>query len=327
MANVTCAACGTEFDEKLKKCPSCGAKNRLKICPVCGAQMAKNAKRCPKCGAKNKKPIYKQWWFWAMAACVILFAFGNGKETYSGTSDDLNNNTTPVQEDEKQDAIIGTWYPYRYLDRSEETIKDATTLQSEVIVKDDHSLELVLGEDTYNFTWSFYKEDEDGRYYTLVTGDGESVFAALPSENSELFGDIEMYRDSLIILLNDDGLFCRKENTESDAEQSNITTGVKNAGSLSLGKQNALQKAYQYLEYSAFSYAGLVDQLEFEGFSNSEATYAADNCGADWNEQAALKAQQYLEYSAFSRSELIDQLEFEGFTHSQAVYGAEENGY
>lgn len=239
----------------------------------------------------------------------------------------MSENTNPVQEDEKQDSIIGTWYPYRYLDRSEETIKDATTLQSEVVVKDDHSLELVLGEDTYSFTWSFYKEDEDGRYYTLVTGDGESVFAALPSENLKLFDGMEMYRDSLIILLDDDGLFCRKENTGSDAEQSNMTSGMKNSDSLSLGKQNALQKAYQYLEYGAFSYAGLVDQLEFEDFSNSEAIYAADNCGADWNEQAALKAQQYLEYSTFSRSELIDQLEFEGFTHSQAVYGAAENGY
>lgn len=71
MANVTCAACGTEFDEKLKKCPSCGAKNRLKICPVCGAQMAKNAKRCPKCGAKNKKPIYKRWWFWVLVIYLV----------------------------------------------------------------------------------------------------------------------------------------------------------------------------------------------------------------------------------------------------------------
>ena len=71
----------------------------------------------------------------------------------------------------------------------------------------------------------------------------------------------------------------------------------------------------------------MIEQLEFEGFSTSEATYAADHCGADWNEQAAKKARQYLEYSAFSRSELIDQLEFEGFTYSQAVYGVGENGY
>ena len=114
---------------------------------------------------------------------------------------------------------------------------------------------------------------------------------------------------------------------EGDTKQGNVTSSVYNSASKSFGEQNALKKAYQYLEYNAFSYTGLIDQLEFEGFSTNEATYAADACGADWNEQAALKAQQYLKYSAFSRSELIDQLEFEGFTHSQAVYGAEQNGY
>lgn len=87
------------------------------------------------------------------------------------------------------------------------------------------------------------------------------------------------------------------------------------------GEQNALEKAYDYLDYTAFSYSGLVDQLKYEGFSESEATYAADNCGADWNEQAVKKAKQYLDYSAFSRSGLVDQLEYEGFTSSQAEYG------
>ncbi|MCI9211327.1 MAG: hypothetical protein HFI83_11835 [Eubacterium sp.] len=30
-----------------------------------------------------------------------------------------------------------------------------------------------------------------------------------------------------------------------------------------------------------FSHDGLVKQLEFEGFTNEESTFAADNCGAD----------------------------------------------
>ena len=34
-------------------------------------------------------------------------------------------------------------------------------------------------------------------------------------------------------------------------------------------------KAYEYLDYTSFSLAGLIDQLEFEGFSNAEATYGA----------------------------------------------------
>lgn len=92
------------------------------------------------------------------------------------------------------------------------------------------------------------------------------------------------------------------------------------SGSATFGEKNALEKAYQYLEYSAFSYTGLIDQLEFEGYTHSEAVYAADNCGADWNEQAVKKAGQYLDYASFSRSELLEQLEFEGFTHAQAEY-------
>lgn len=94
-----------------------------------------------------------------------------------------------------------------------------------------------------------------------------------------------------------------------------------------MGQKNALKKAKSYLSHSAFSYSGLVKQLEFEKYTHEEAVYAVDNCGADWNEQAAKKAKSYLSHSSFSRDGLIDQLEYEGFTHEQAVYGVEQNGY
>ena len=88
------------------------------------------------------------------------------------------------------------------------------------------------------------------------------------------------------------------------------------------GEQNALNKANDYLEFMSFSRSGLIDQLEFEGYTTSEAEYAADNCGADWDEQAVLKAEEYLDFMSFSRSGLIDQLEFEGFTYDQASAAA-----
>lgn len=94
-----------------------------------------------------------------------------------------------------------------------------------------------------------------------------------------------------------------------------------------MGQQNALKSANKYLDLMAFSYSGLIKQLEYEEYSQDEAIYAADNCGADWNEQAAKSAKKYLELMAFSRDGLIKQLEYEGFTHEQAVYGAEANGY
>lgn len=99
--------------------------------------------------------------------------------------------------------------------------------------------------------------------------------------------------------------------------------GDSTGGFVSSGERNALQKARDYLDVMAFSYTGLIEQLEFEGFSHSEAVYGADNCGADWNEQAVKKARDYLEIMSMSKSQLIEQLEFEGFTSSQARYGAD----
>lgn len=104
---------------------------------------------------------------------------------------------------------------------------------------------------------------------------------------------------------------------KTEPEEKNATTG----------EINALEKALSYLNYTSFSRSGLIDQLEYEGFSTEEATYGVDNCGADWNEQAAKKAQSYLDYSSFSRQGLIDQLVFEGFTQEQAEYGVSAVGY
>ena len=95
----------------------------------------------------------------------------------------------------------------------------------------------------------------------------------------------------------------------------------------SVGERNARKSAESYLGYSAFSRSGLIDQLEYEGYTTSQAEYGVDAQDADWNAQAALSAESYLEYSAFSRSGLIDQLEYEGFTTSQAEYGVDAAGY
>lgn len=90
---------------------------------------------------------------------------------------------------------------------------------------------------------------------------------------------------------------------------------------------NALKTAKNYLDYTSFSYTGLIEQLEYEGYSSEACSYAVNNCGADWNEQAAKKAQSYLDYSSFSRQGLIDQLLYEGFTQEQAEYGVTSVGY
>lgn len=92
------------------------------------------------------------------------------------------------------------------------------------------------------------------------------------------------------------------------------------------GEANALSSAKDYLRLMPFSYGGLVDQLEYEGYTSSEAKYAADHCGADWNEQALDSAQDYIDLMAFSYSGLIEQLEYDQYTHDQAKYGADNCG-
>ena len=65
-------------------------------------------------------------------------------------------------------------------------------------------------------------------------------------------------------------------------------------------------------------------ELEFEGYSTEEATYAVNNCGANWKEQAVRVAKNYLNTMSFSKQSLITQLEFEGFTEEEAQYGVEQ---
>ena len=58
---------------------------------------------------------------------------------------------------------------------------------------------------------------------------------------------------------------------------------------ISLAMENALGSAQDYLDYTAFSRLGLIDQLSSEygeGFDLADATWAVDQLRVDWNEQA-----------------------------------------
>ena len=45
------------------------------------------------------------------------------------------------------------------------------------------------------------------------------------------------------------------------------------------GEKNALARAKNYLNYSAFSYTGLIGQLEYEGFTHNQAVYGVTQNG------------------------------------------------
>ncbi len=117
-----------------------------------------------------------------------------------------------------------------------------------------------------------------------------------------------------------------EEPVVEEIEEPVIEEPVVEEPSETVSQSNAVESALSYIEYSAFSRKGLIDQLKFEDYSTADATYAVDAIDVDWNEQAAKSAANYLEYSSFSRQGLIDQLVFEGFTQSQAEYGVSTTG-
>ena len=131
--------------------------------------------------------------------------------------------------------------------------------------------------------------------------------------------------DSILLKANDtlDSL----QNSSYSSNNNNTQKPVQKKNP-TMGDTNAMLSAISYINTNiGFSRQGLIEQLEYEGYSNSEATYGADNCGADWYAQAVIRASNYISTMPFSKQGLIEQLEYEGFTHDQAVYGVEEIGY
>lgn len=112
----------------------------------------------------------------------------------------------------------------------------------------------------------------------------------------------------------------------SPAEESTKEPAANNASDMTTSQANAVRSADDYLSMSGFSKEGLIEQLEFEGYSKADAKFAIKALKPDWNAEAAESAKDYVDMSGFSRSGLIEQLMFEGFTRAQAEYGADKAG-
>jgi hypothetical protein len=119
----------------------------------------------------------------------------------------------------------------------------------------------------------------------------------------------------------------QRESSVTTPESSETAETQEEAVTETIGQKNARESAESYLDFSAFSRQGLIDQLEFEDYSTEDAEYAVDILNVDWKEQAAKSAESYLEFTSFSRDGLIDQLVFEGYTQEEAEYGVAAVGY
>ena len=301
-------------------------KNNLKLCKTCGATIAKNAKRCPKCGAKNKKPIYKRVWFWIIAVIFGWWLVGNVKNAIGKA---VTGTTLSPEE-----AIAGVWIADAvYDDKMQEIELSDEEKNIKLVFNEDHTATVIMaGISMGDSKWKYHKTDIDGNMiYSMTEGEGTFEIAGPCGKYKAYNGKLVMDMDGEIALFEKsadettedynnigsvDGLL-DSINRLSELVDNMDTDGT----SITQGKKNALKMAGEYLDLKGFSYSSLVEQLEYEGFSYSEAKYAADNCGADWNEQAARKATEYLNLKSFSRNKLIEQLEYEGFTREQAVYG------
>ena len=224
-----------------------------------------------------------------------------------------------------------------------------------VYINDDSTFQLQNGIFTYQGTWQeatvenaehFYVFSqtesirfamEDGELKEVASENAKTYYGAFLDSNCNVLLVYETLDDdeSPLIYLRDGnqahlramlngGNSAPAQERSKPSSSGNATPGSKPSQSVTSGQRNALEAAHNYLDFMPFSYTGLVEQLEFEGYTNAEATYAADNCGANWYEQAVRAAENYLDFMAFSRSGLIEQLEFEGYTHDQAVYGVDK---
>ncbi len=108
------------------------------------------------------------------------------------------------------------------------------------------------------------------------------------------------------------------QNEESAAKEPEMTSG----------QANALEAGQNYIDIMPFSKQGLVQQLSSDagdGYSKADATFAANNVDANWNEEAVEAAEAYLDTMPFSEDALIEQLSSSAgdkFTPAQARQAA-----
>ena len=180
-----------------------------------------------------------------------------------------------------------------------------------------------LSNDSY---FGIYTIERGGIDYTVIGGGAVDEDGNLLLIRVFAVGDVEA-DDGVEVIATIEGAYAPGGSSSSPSSSSSLSqSSGRSSYTPTRGEQNALETAHDYLDAMPFSPSGLKDQLEYEGYTSSEAEYAVENCGADWDEQAVLMAEDYLDAMPFSRSGLIDQLEYEGFTYSQASAAATAAG-
>lgn len=288
----------------------------------------------------------------AAIAIGVFFTFRNNDEAPS-----IEQTTAEGYETLKGTWYVGAiYYKNRIIDISDNKALNDLYDTTYIAFREDGTFtfsDLFARDGTYKRTSSetFILKTDRVYIYTLEEGkmvekdkeDGEKKSYILTMTGNDTFEFVEMDAMTGQAKSGEMPLIFELSNQESDYIASNKTeindTTTKKAesttrkptttkateptysSSSTVGQRNALRSAKLYLSSMAFSHDGLIKQLEYEGYSSTDAKFAADNCGADWYAQAVKCAENYLKTMPFSRDDLIYQLEYEGYTHDQAVYG------
>lgn len=113
--------------------------------------------------------------------------------------------------------------------------------------------------------------------------------------------------------------------TSSDDDTSTSSSFTDDYSALDYESQNCYDQAMSYLDFMAFSRNGLIQQLQYEGYTDNAISNALDlleKYYISWDTEAVKKAQEYMETFSFSQQRLYEQLIHDGFTEEQANYGA-----
>lgn len=224
----------------------------------------------------------------------------------------------------------------------EDYIEGAVTSEGEIQSKESVTL---AGKPAYRArVFLSVHEPHDIEAIMYVVVDEEYVYTFIFGDRGSLSNDMSVFSDDMIASVQfnstsanntskdtpnkgESGASSQEPIQKATSEQASTSQASNsNTPAPTRAQQNALSSAKSYLRVSAFSHDGLIGQLKYEGYTDEEAAYGADNCGADWNEQALKSAKQYLSISAFSASGLKKQLEYEKFTSAQAEYAVNNCG-
>ena len=130
---VVCPRCGEEFNEKSKKCPSCGAPNRKAVCRTCGAQISAKAKKCPACGARHRKRMSTAEQVIVILCIALFFILCVALLSQGGSSDSTVSDASKTPDELRAEYIAECEdLSYSGISRTPDEYKGRKTVISEI---------------------------------------------------------------------------------------------------------------------------------------------------------------------------------------------------